>query len=42
MKYFFHADAFSGESLFLEDGEGSEDVLFDHVDDQIEVGDDDC
>lgn len=39
--YLFHANALSGESLFLEDGQGAEDVLFYHVDDQVEVWDDD-
>ncbi len=41
-KYLFHADTLSGQSLFLEYGEWSEDVLFDHVDDKVEVRDDDC
>lgn len=40
--YFLHTDSFSGEPLLLEDGERPENVLFDHVDDEIEVGDDHC
>lgn len=40
--YFFHTDSFSWEPLLLEDGEGSKDVLFNHVDHEIEMGDDHC
>ncbi len=37
--YLFHTDTFSGQSLFLKYGEWSEDVLLDHIDDQVQMGD---
>ena len=39
--YLFHPYSLSGQSLFLEDGKWPEDILFDHVDDKIEMGYDD-
>lgn len=40
--FFFHADSFSRKSRLLEDGQGPENIFFDHVNDQIEMGNDDC
>lgn len=42
MRYLFHADSVSGESLLLEYGKGAENVLLDHVDDKVEVRNDHC
>ena len=37
----FHADTFPRKPCLLEDGKRPEDVLFDHVDNQIQMGDND-
>lgn len=42
IEYFFHADSFSRKSRLLEDGQGPENIFFDHVNDQIEMRNDDC
>ena len=42
MRYLFHADSISGESLLLEYGKGAEDILLDHVDDKVEMGNYHC
>ena len=39
--YFFHADTFSRQTCLFQDGEWSEDVLLDHVNDKVEMGNDD-
>jgi hypothetical protein len=39
--YFFHADTFSRQACLFQDGERSEDVLLDHVNDKVEMGNDD-
>ena len=38
--FLVHAHTFSWETLLLEDRQGAEDVFLDHVDNQVEVGDD--
>lgn len=39
--FFLHANALAGEPGLLENRQGPEDVLFDHVDHEIQMGDDD-
>jgi len=39
--YFLHAYSLARKALLFQNGKRSENVFFDHVDDQIEMGDDD-
>lgn len=41
-RYFFHTDAFSREAGFLQNGQWTENVLFDHIDDQVQMWNDHC
>lgn len=40
--FLLHVHALPGKTLLLENGEGSEDVLLNHVDDQVQMRNDDC